>query len=94
MAWRVAIWNRLVHADFVNAILTDRQIHEISWYYERHPFGHDVDHMMLARIAATMCDKSENELMPAVDSESDAMYLERLFPGAKELVDDGDSQDA
>lgn len=59
------------------------------WYYERRPFGHDVDHLMLARIASLLTtDKTEPELMPRLDEEeTDEQFYARMFPGADEYAD-------
>lgn len=81
MAWRVAIFNRLIHPDFLHAMVTEKQLAEIGWYYERHPFGHDVDHRVMARVSAAVMQSQgaqgvdENKYMPRID---DSPILEEM----------------
>lgn len=75
----------LLHPDFVYDLLTEKQLMEIGWYYERHPFGHDVDHMMQARIAASMSGEPEPKLMPMVKRELTLEQQMAQFPGLAEF---------
>lgn len=86
----------MLHPDFVYAVLTEKQLYEIGWYYERMPFGHDVDHMMQARIAASMSGQPESQLMPMVKRELDYDTMKSQFPGLKEFMEgiNGDHQNA
>jgi hypothetical protein len=50
--------------------LNDRQIHEIAWYYELYPFGHEVDHSMYSKIVASMAGGKPDDYMPQVRRET------------------------
>jgi len=68
MLWRIAMFGGHLHPDFIRDKLTDKQLHEIAWYFERHPFGHDIDHVMLSRVVASMGGGKPEEFMPVVQS--------------------------
>lgn len=89
MLWRIAIHNRLIHPDFVRPLITDKQFHEIAWYHEHYPFGHDIDHLMMARIAARFSGESEQSLLPTlkqeIDDPDDENFIHQ-FPGAAEFL--------
>ena len=72
-------------------MITERQLHEIAWYFEESPFGHDIDHMMLARVASQFGGRKERELMPHFEPVVDftGMTDEEIlkhFPGVEGVV--------
>lgn len=74
MLWRVAIHGGHLHPDFIRDRLTDKQLHEVAWYFQRHPFGHDIDHIMMAKIVCSMGGGKIIDHIPKTDqpgSESD-----------------------
>ena len=81
------MFNRMLHPDFVYAVLTEKQIYEIGWYFERMPFGHDVDHLMQARIAAAFSGEPESKCMPKVKLELEYEEMKSQFPGLKEYME-------
>jgi hypothetical protein len=86
MAWRVTIYNRLIHPDFLFQVITPRQWAELCWYYEFAPFGHDVDHLMMARVISALDGKSESEYMPRLRKPMTEEDVLAMFPG----LQDGD----
>lgn len=79
MLWRVAIHGGHIHPDFIRDRLTDKQLHEISWYFEHHPYGHDIDHMMMSRIVCSMAGGKPEDYMPSFDGGR-ATDAESLVP--------------
>ena len=88
-----------LHPDFIRDKLTDKQLHELAWYFERHPFGHDIDHVMYSRIVAAFGGGKPDEFMPKVSSSREKTLDEqvggfaglRAFMAEQELeVKDGD----
>jgi len=66
MLWKIAIHAGHLHPDFIRHRLTDKQIHEIAWYFEMHPFGHDIDHSMIAQLTAGMVGGKADDYMPKI----------------------------
>lgn len=63
------------------------EIEEWQAYFKLHPFGHDVDHMMQARIAASMSGLPEGKLMPMVKRDLDYETMKSQFSGLSEYME-------
>ncbi len=83
MLWRVAIHGGHIHPDFIRNQITDRQLHELSWYFEHHPFGHDIDHMMISRVVCSMAGGNPEDYMPVLSKPSSGSAADMLpvMPG-------------
>jgi len=90
MLWKIAIHGGHIHPDFIRDKLTDRQLHEIAWYFEMHPFGHDVDHYMLAKIVCSMTGGSPSEHVPKIQREKDASEIAASMPGMSQFMSEND----
>ncbi len=79
MLWRVAMHGGHIHPDFIRDKITDKQLHELAWYFERHPFGHDINHMMMSQMVCSMAGGKPEDYMPSVGSTA-ATTAEELMP--------------
>ena len=96
MLWRLALHSGFLHPDFLRDKLTDRQLHEISWYWERHPFGHEIDHIMLAKIVCAFAGGDPTDYIPQA-MQGEAEIHPGMFPGIEQFaeqegIDLGDNQ--
>lgn len=89
------LFNKLLHPDYIRDKLTVKQLREIAWIWSDAPFGHDIDHSMMAKVAASLGGGSPADLMPRVTEPLDLSDPEQavgMFPDLpKELIDDGAS---
>jgi len=73
--------------------MTDRQLHEAAWYMELHPYGHEINHLMLAQICCSFAGGKPSDYMPQVANdtltESD---LVGSLPGLANFVLENDIQ--
>ncbi len=88
MLWRVAIHGGHIHPDFIRDRLTDKQLHELSWYFTHHPFGHDIDHMMMSRIVCSMAGGKPEDYMPVLSkpAATSAGDLMPSMPGLSSFI--------
>jgi hypothetical protein len=78
MLWKIAIHGGHLHPDFIRGKLTDKQIHEIAWYYELYPFGHDIDHSMFAMMISSLAGGKPVDYMPKI---SKPMTTDEMISG-------------
>ena len=92
MLWRIAVHGGHLHPDFIRGRLTDKQLHEAAWYFERHPYGHDVDHMMMSKVVCSMAGGKPEDYMPSVNSTAatSADQLAMKLPGLQEYMREND----
>jgi hypothetical protein len=90
MLWKVAIHGGHLHPDFIREKLTDRQLHEIAWYYEMHPFGHDIDHMMLARVICSMAGGQPEDYIPKLQQPQTPEDMASSMPGMGAFLAEND----
>lgn len=86
MLWRVAIHGGHLHPDFIRGRLTDKQLHEIAWYFERYPFGHDIDHVMFAKIVCSMGGGKVTDHIPRVDTPQSPDQFFAGMSGLNEFI--------
>ena len=82
MLWRLALHSGFLHPDFIRDRLTEKQLYEIGWYWELHPFGHDIDHLMLAKIVTSMAGGNPMDYMPIIEEPLEGEEQIQMFPGA------------
>jgi hypothetical protein len=78
----------MVHPDFLRHTLSKRQVYEIAWFYRKLPFGHDIDHGMMATIAAAFAGGEPASFMPYFEDPLDLTDEEvagSIFPGLDEF---------
>jgi len=85
MLWRLALHSGFLHPDFLRDRLTVKQLYEISWYWERHPFGHEIDHMMLAKIVCAFAGGVVDDYIPKASTESE--FHPGMFSGLEQFAD-------
>jgi len=90
-----------MHPDFIRDKITDRQLHEIAWYYTLYPFGSEIDHLMMARICTSMAGGKPDDYLPKFKQEQTTDDLIANMSGMQDFllqhdidheieVDDGD----
>ena len=90
MLWKVAIHGGHLHPDFIRNRLTDKQLHEIAWYYEIYPFGHEIDHLMLARVVCSMAGGKPEDYIPKMAQPETPEEMAAGMPGMSSFLADND----
>ena len=86
MLWKVAIHGGHIHPDFIRGKLTERQLYEIAWYFEENPFGHEIDHMMIARLISAWAGGRESDYMPRLQEEPTLEDRANSMPGLGQFM--------
>jgi len=93
MLWKIALHGGHLHPDFIRHKLNDRQIHEIAWYYNTYPFGHEIDHMMLARVITSFVGGKPEDYMPKFrEPQTEEQFISGMS-GLTEFLADNDIED-
>jgi hypothetical protein len=90
MLWKVAIHGGHLHPDFIRGKLTDKQLHEIAWYYELHPFGHEINHTMMAMMIASFAGGKPEDYMPKINTPQTTDELMAGMGGLSKFLLDQD----
>lgn len=90
MLWKIAIHGGHLHPDFIRDKLTERQIYEVAWYYNSHPFGFEIDHMMLARIVASLAGGKPEDYLPRFVEEWTEENMVSNMSGLSQFLMDND----
>ncbi len=96
MAYRLCLAIGCPHPDHLFEVLTGEQFDGWCAYFRRRPFGHDLDHQMLAQLALLIAASGGQsgarmeDYMPHVESADDDDIdddeLAAMFPGAAEYA--------
>lgn len=90
MLWKLAIHGGHLHPDFIRDKLTEKQLYEVAWYFEESPFGHEIDHLMMARMITAWAGGKESDYLPRLQSESGKEVFTDMIPGlGKYMFDRG-----
>jgi len=93
MLWKIAIHGGHLHPDFIRDKLTERQLHEIAWYYNRHPFGCEIDHIMIARVIASLVGGKPEDYMPKFAEELTTENMVSSMSGLSQFLADNEIEE-
>lgn len=78
---------KVVHPDFLDDVLTEKQFLEWLWLWERRPFGPLVNQQMIAQVVVAVANSmgsaklTLDDVMPRVEQEMSALQMIASQPG-------------